>query len=99
MSKSRHATTGRTITAILAAAIVACLMVAAPSLVGVPEVRAEPQSKLVVDPARFTNEVSPIPLKGGACSLLEWPNYEQSCQFDARQRAAEMPTVRIIAVR
>jgi len=71
-------------------AIVGCLAVLAPGAVGVMEVKPEPQANV---------ERPSIRLTGGACSLLEWPNYEQSCQFDQRQPAGEMRTVRIIAVR
>jgi hypothetical protein len=99
MSRSLHTAIGPAIMAIVAAAIVGCLAVFAPGVFGVPEVRAEPQSRLVVDPVRSTNEGPSIPLKGGACSLLAWPNYELSCQFDVRQPVAGMRTVRIIAVR
>lgn len=97
MSKSLHAAIGPTLMAFSAAAIVGCLAVLAPGLFGVPQVRAETQR--VVDPVPSTNAVPSVVLKGGACSLLEWPNYEQSCQFDARPPAAETRTVRIIAVR
>ncbi len=88
MSKSRHTIIG---SAILASfAIVGCLAVFAPAALGMTELKSEPQS---IAGARTAL------LKGGACSLLEWPNYEQSCQFDARQPAGEMRTVRIIANR
>jgi len=98
-SKSLQAAIGPTLMAFSAAAIVGSLAVLAPGVFGVAEVRAETQSKLVVDPVRAANEAPSIVRKGGACSLLEWPNYEHSCQFDVRPPAADMRTVRIIAVR
>jgi hypothetical protein len=99
LPKSLQAAIGPTLMAFSAAAIVGCLAVLAPGVFGVAEVRAETHSKLVIDPVRATNEIPLILVKGEACSLLEWPNYDRSCQFDVRPRAAEMRTVRIIAVR
>lgn len=99
LPKSLQAAIGPTLMAFSAAAIVGCLAVLAPGVFGVAEVRAETPSKLAVDPVRATDEIPSIVLKGGACSLLEWPNYEHGCQFDVRPLAAEMRTVRIIAVR
>jgi hypothetical protein len=90
MSKSRHAIIGAAIMVVLAATVIGCLAALAPGALGVTEVKAEPQS--------ITEGPSTV-FKGGACSLLAWPNYEQSCQFDARQLAGEVRTVRIIAVR
>jgi hypothetical protein len=90
MSTSRHAIIRPAIMAACAAVIVGCLAIFAPGVLGVTEVRAEPRSG---------SEGPSSLLKGGACSLLAWPNYEQSCQFDARQLAGEVRTVRIIAVR
>jgi hypothetical protein len=70
-------------------AIVSCLAVFAPGALGMTELTPEP-------PAIAEGPL--ILLKGGACSLLEWPNYEQSCQFDQRRPARVMRTVRIIPV-
>jgi hypothetical protein len=89
MSKSFHASIRPTIMAVLAATVVGCLAAFAPGVVGATGLKAGPPSI----------SERPSDLKGEACSLLEWPNYEQSCQFDARQPAGEMRTVRIIAVR
>ena len=88
MSRSLDATIGPAIMAIFA--IVGCLAVFAPGALGVTELTPEPQS--------IAEGPSTLP-KGGACSLLEWPNYEQGCQFDVRQPAGEMRTIRIIAIR
>jgi hypothetical protein len=40
-----------------------------------------------------------VPLKGAACSLHAWPNFEPKCQFDKREPANEARTVRVIALR
>jgi hypothetical protein len=98
MSHSLRTAIGPTIMAVFAAATISCLLVLGP---GAPEVKAEPQSGLGADPAGATDAGPSMPLKGGACSRLAWPNYEQRCQFDVRP-AAEMRngrTVRIIVVR
>jgi hypothetical protein len=84
--------------AIGAAGIAACLAGFAPGDLGAPKANAAPTAELAVNPVP-TNEAPPILLTGGACSMLEWPHYEQSCQFDMRPRPAELRTVRIIAVR
>ena len=39
------------------------------------------------------------PLKGAACSVQGWPDFEPKCQFDVRETASEARTVRIIALR
>ena len=41
----------------------------------------------------------PFPAKGAACSVQEWPHYEQQCLFDHRRSANEVQTVRVIAMR
>lgn len=87
------------IVAISAAAMVAGLAVLAPRDFGVPVVSREPPSELVANPAPPTDEGPSILLTGGACSSLEWPHYEQSCQFATRQGTAEVRVIRIIAVR
>ncbi len=40
-----------------------------------------------------------VPLKGAACSLQGWPDFEPKCQFDVREPAGEARTVRVIALR
>jgi hypothetical protein len=40
-----------------------------------------------------------VPMKGPACSLQNWPNYQAKCQFDVREAAGEARAVRIIALR
>ncbi|HEY1541634.1 MAG TPA: hypothetical protein VGG01_04430 [Xanthobacteraceae bacterium] len=71
-------------------AIVGGLAVLAPGAPAMTKWKAQTQS---------TAEAPATLPKGEPCSVLEWPNYEQSCQFDKRQRAGEIHAVRIIAVR
>ena len=40
-----------------------------------------------------------VPVKGTACSVHAWPNFEPKCQFDLREPAGEARTVRVIALR
>lgn len=40
-----------------------------------------------------------VPLKGSACSLHGWPNFEPKCQFDFRESAGTARTIRVIALR
>ena len=40
-----------------------------------------------------------VPVKGTACSVHAWPNFEPKCQFDVREPAGEARTVRVIALR
>ena len=40
-----------------------------------------------------------VPLKGTACSLHAWPNFEPKCQLDIREPAGQARTVRVIALR
>jgi hypothetical protein len=40
-----------------------------------------------------------VPVKGTACSVHAWPNFEPKCQTDAREPAGEARTVRVIALR
>jgi hypothetical protein len=40
-----------------------------------------------------------IAVKGAACSLQGWPNFEPSCQFDLRKPATEAKAVRVLALR
>jgi hypothetical protein len=41
----------------------------------------------------------PLHLKGAACSLHGWPDFERKCQFDLRRAGNEAQTVRVIALR
>lgn len=40
-----------------------------------------------------------VPVKGNACSLHGWPDFEPKCQFDAREATGDARTVRVIALR
>lgn len=40
-----------------------------------------------------------VPVKGAACSMHGWPNFEPKCQFDVRESAGEARTIRVIALR
>ena len=40
-----------------------------------------------------------LSVKGTACSQRGWPDFEQNCQFDLRQPADEMRTVRVLDLR
>jgi len=39
------------------------------------------------------------PLKGAACSVQGWPDFEPKCEFDVRETANEARPVRVIALR
>ena len=41
----------------------------------------------------------PLHLKGAACSLKGWPDFERKCQFDLRRAGNEAQAVRTIALR
>jgi hypothetical protein len=40
-----------------------------------------------------------VPVKGAACSLHGWPNFEPKCQFDIREADGVARTVRVIVLR
>ena len=40
-----------------------------------------------------------VPIRGAACSLRGWPDFEPKCQFDVREAAGDARTVRVIALR
>jgi hypothetical protein len=66
---------------------------------GVADARAKLVTKVEVQQTQGKGDRLPILQKGAACSSRGWPNYEPSCQFDMRRPWADMPTVRIIALR
>lgn len=39
-----------------------------------------------------------VAVKGSACSLQGWPNFERSCQFDLRKPENEARKVRVLAL-
>jgi hypothetical protein len=40
-----------------------------------------------------------VPVKGQACSLHGWPEFEPKCQFDVREANGDARAVRVIALR
>ena len=40
-----------------------------------------------------------VPVKGTACSLHGWPNFEPKCQFDMRETSSAARAIRVIALR
>jgi hypothetical protein len=40
-----------------------------------------------------------VPLKGNACSLHGWPDFESKCQFDVREANGDARAVRVIDLR
>ncbi len=40
-----------------------------------------------------------VPIKGAACSVHGWPDFEPKCQFDLREPGRKARTVRVIALR
>lgn len=40
-----------------------------------------------------------VPVRGAACSLRGWPDFEPKCQFDVREATGDARTVRVIALR
>jgi len=40
-----------------------------------------------------------VPVKGAACSVQGWPDFEPKCQFDVRETASQARPVRVIALR
>jgi hypothetical protein len=87
----------RSITAIVAAALAAGLVVFLTSVV--PEASAESQVMDAVHQPHGKADRLPGFVKGTARSSRGWPHYERSCQFDLRRPANEAPSVRVIALR
>jgi len=81
--------------AIFSSFVVATILLSAVA----PEAKAESQVVSAVDVPHPKGDRLSALLRGAACSSLGWPHYEQSCQFDLRRPAIEIPTVRIIALR
>lgn len=95
------------ITAAFAAALVAGVVVAVTA--AVPQAKAAPVAdsaphQLLAKGDRLSISVPSAPVlpasvKGSACSLNAWPNYEPSCQSDPNRPANDTRTIRIIALR
>jgi hypothetical protein len=69
-----------------AAAAIAGLFVFATSVATLPQ-------------AALTGDRHVLTVKGTACSQRGWPDFERSCQFDLRQPAEEVRTVRVLDLR
>jgi hypothetical protein len=80
--------------AALVAGAVALAITAAPAANGAAVAQ---EAKQVQTPAKADR--LRVPVKGTACSVHAWPNFEPKCQFDAREPAGEARTVRVIALR
>jgi hypothetical protein len=99
----KFATTTLSMTAMTATALVAGLM--AFSTTGVPEAKAKSLIEgSVIEGAIHQSHTKtdrlPLRVTGSPCSAQSWPNYDQACQFDRRQPANEVRTVRrVIALR
>jgi len=89
--------TAKSITAIAASVLVAGLATFLASVV--PEAKAESQVKVALHQLHAKGNHLSALVKGAACSSHSWPNYEKNCQFDLREPANEMRTVRFIALR
>jgi hypothetical protein len=82
--------------AVVIAAAIALAMTAAPAANGddlkqsVEAGKAQPIAKVHRHPAA---------VRGSACSLQGWPDFEQKCQFDVRESSGEARAVRIITLR
>src|ERR1700704_1858189 len=85
MTKS---TTVQTIIAAAAAAAVAGVVVF--MMPGAPQAQTVAQ---VLPASHSKGDRLPLLVPGAACSLHSWPNYDQSCQFDLRRSAGDVPSV------
>ncbi len=65
----------------------------------VPDAHAESQPEGTLHQPHARGGQLPALVNGAACSSRAWPYYEQSCQFDLRRPANEVPTIRITAIR
>jgi hypothetical protein len=92
----------QSITAVMAAALLAAVLVAglAVFLTAVaPAAKAGSPVKRAVHEPHAKGDRLPALAKGTACSSRGWPHYEQSCQFDMRRPATDARSVRVIALR
>jgi hypothetical protein len=86
----------KSITAVVAAALVASLAVFWTS---VPQAKADSQVSDAFHQPHAKGDRLPALVKGVACLPRDWPHYEQRCHFDRRRPANEARTVRVIALR
>jgi hypothetical protein len=67
-----------------------------------PQASAEPQIKAhqpVAKGSRIPARITGAACSSDACSSDAWPNHDRNCQFDRRQAANDLRTVRVIALR
>jgi len=74
------------------AGIVAFAVTTAPAAIG-------QQAKPPSPPPLAKADRLPVAIKGTACSLRGWPDFEPKCQFDVRESTGKARTVRVIALR
>jgi hypothetical protein len=86
----------RVVVATLVAGTVALVIAIAPAAKGHEPMRVQ-EAKQAQISAR--SDQLRVPLRGSACSLHGWPNFERQCQFDLREPASAARTVRVIALR
>jgi len=82
--------------AALIAGTVTLAITAAPAAIGLEPTQAHDaiQAPLSAKAHRLH-----VPVKGAACSVYGWPDFEPKCQFDVREPAGKARAVRIIALR
>jgi hypothetical protein len=76
----------------LVAGVIAAAITVAPAAHDHEAKQTPPQPYAKADHVR-------VPLKGAACSLHGWPNFEPKCQFDVRESASKARSIRVIALR
>ena len=88
------------ITAIAASALIVTGALLAGSVVFLtsiaPDAKAETLAASALLPVPAKSERLPAAMKGSACSLQSWPNYDRNCQFDLRQAAGDVVKVRVL---
>ena len=82
--------TTRIAAAVFVASVIAFAVTAAPA--------ANDGAATPPQPSAKTDRLH-VPVKGTACSMHGWPNFEPKCQFDLREPAGEARTIRIIDLR
>jgi hypothetical protein len=85
--------------AALVAGAVALAITAAPAASGASVTQAQEAKQLKQPQMVARADRLRVPVKGTACSVHAWPNFEPKCQFDAREPAGDARTVRVIALR
>jgi hypothetical protein len=86
----------RVVVATLVAGTVALLIAIAPAARGHEPMQVQAAKKAQISPRP---DQLRVPLRGSACSLHGWPNFEPRCQYDLREPAGAARTVRVFALR